>query len=64
MFYLLTPFQKSIAPKEETIIEVELTDIQRKYYMSIYEKNFSFLAKGPKGANVGSMMNVMLQVKK
>jgi SNF2 family DNA or RNA helicase len=56
--------EKSIAPKEETIIEVDLTEIQRKYYKAIYEKNFSFLVKGVKGSNVGSMMNVMLQLRK
>jgi SNF2 family DNA or RNA helicase len=38
--------EKSIAPKEETIIEVELTRIQKKYYKAIYEKNFEHLAAG------------------
>ena len=38
--------EKSLAPKEETIIEVELTNIQKKYYRAILEKNFSFLNKG------------------
>jgi len=37
--------EKNLAPKEETIIEVELTNIQKKYYRAILEKNFSFLAK-------------------
>ncbi|KAG7268404.1 hypothetical protein CRUP_016278, partial [Coryphaenoides rupestris] len=35
--------EKNLAPKEETIIEVELTNIQKKYYRAILEKNFSFL---------------------
>ncbi len=56
--------EKSIAPKEETIIEVELTTIQRTYYMAIYDKNLGVLAKGTKGQNVGSMMNIMLQLRK
>jgi len=30
--------EKSIAPKEETIVEVELTVTQKKYYKAIYEK--------------------------
>jgi SNF2 family DNA or RNA helicase len=37
--------EKSIIPKEETIIEVELTTIQKRYYRAIYEKNFSVLSK-------------------
>ena len=38
--------EKSLAPKEETIVEVELTNMQKKYYRGILEKNFSFLTKG------------------
>jgi chromodomain-helicase-DNA-binding protein 7 len=38
--------EKSIAPKEETIVEVELTNMQKKYYRAILERNFSFLSKG------------------
>ena len=38
--------EKSLAPKEETIIEVELTNMQKKYYRGILERNFSFLTKG------------------
>jgi SNF2 family DNA or RNA helicase len=30
--------EKSIAPKEETIIEVELTQLQKKYYRAILER--------------------------
>ncbi|RHY12865.1 hypothetical protein DYB36_004092 [Aphanomyces astaci] len=36
--------EKSLAPKEETIIEVELTVFQKQYYRAIYEKNSQFLA--------------------
>jgi chromodomain-helicase-DNA-binding protein 7 len=38
--------EKSLAPKEETIVEVELTNMQKKYYRGILERNFSFLTKG------------------
>ena len=31
--------EKSLKPKEETIVEVELTNIQKKYYRGILEKN-------------------------
>ncbi|XP_072297015.1 chromodomain-helicase-DNA-binding protein 7 [Eucyclogobius newberryi] len=46
--------EKNLAPKEETIIEVELTNIQKKYYRAILEKNFAFLAKGGAGAAAGA----------
>lgn len=36
--------EKSLAPKEETIVEVELTVLQKQYYRAIYEQNTEFLA--------------------
>uniref|UniRef100_T1J482 DNA helicase n=1 Tax=Strigamia maritima TaxID=126957 RepID=T1J482_STRMM len=56
--------EKSLAPKEETIIEVELTNIQKKYYRAILERNFSFLAKGGTSANVPNLMNTMMELRK
>ena len=56
--------EKSIAPKEETIIEVELTGIQKKYYRAIYDKNFSSLNIGAKSSNIPSLLNVMMQLRK
>ena len=38
--------EKSIPPKEETIINVELTQLQKQYYRAIYERNRSFLTRG------------------
>ena len=38
--------EKSLPPKEETIVEVSLTALQKKFYRAIYEKNTSFLYKG------------------
>jgi chromodomain-helicase-DNA-binding protein 7 len=37
--------EKSIPPKEETVIDIELTTLQKQYYRAIYEKNRKFLAK-------------------
>jgi len=37
--------EKAIAPKEETIIEVELTRLQKKYYRAILERNFENLTR-------------------
>lgn len=34
---------KDIPAKEETLIDVELTSIQKKYYRAIFEHNLSFL---------------------
>lgn len=56
--------EKSLAPKEETIVEVELTNIQKKYYRGILEQNFSFLQKGTTAANVPNLMNTMMELRK
>ncbi|CAG0886234.1 unnamed protein product [Cyprideis torosa] len=56
--------EKSIAPKEETIIEVELTNIQKKYYRAILERNFQFLSRGSSAANVPNLMNTMMELRK
>ena len=56
--------EKTLAPKEETIVEVELTNIQKKYYRAIIERNFSFLAKGGTSSNVPNLMNTMMELRK
>uniref|UniRef100_A0A0K2SX23 Chromodomain-helicase-DNA-binding protein 7 n=1 Tax=Lepeophtheirus salmonis TaxID=72036 RepID=A0A0K2SX23_LEPSM len=56
--------EKSLKPKEETIVEVELTNMQKKYYRGILEKNFSFLSKGTSNANVPNLMNTMMELRK
>uniref|UniRef100_A0A8C3P7U4 Chromodomain helicase DNA binding protein 9 n=1 Tax=Chrysemys picta bellii TaxID=8478 RepID=A0A8C3P7U4_CHRPI len=56
--------EKKLAPKEETIIEVELTNIQKKYYRAILEKNFAFLSKGAGQANVPNLVNTMMELRK
>lgn len=38
--------EKSIPPLQETIIDVELTNIQKTYYRAIYERNRTFLCRG------------------
>ncbi|XP_075384855.1 chromodomain-helicase-DNA-binding protein 6 isoform X2 [Tenrec ecaudatus] len=56
--------EKNLAPKQETIIEVELTNIQKKYYRAILEKNFSFLAKGANQHNMPNLINTMMELRK
>lgn len=56
--------EKSLPPKEETILEVTLTPIQKTYYKAIYEKNTTFLFKGPKSKNAPSLMNAAMELRK
>ncbi|ETW09932.1 hypothetical protein H310_00360 [Aphanomyces invadans] len=55
--------EKSIPPKEETIIDVELTTMQKKYYRAIFERNRSFLNQGSNVA-VANLMNVEMELRK
>ena len=56
--------EKNIAPKEETVIEVELTTMQKKFYRAILERNFSFLSRGGSAQNMPSLMNTMMELRK
>src|SRR6218665_2999341 len=56
--------EKSLAPKEETIVEVELTNVQKKYYRAILEKNFQFLSKGGTSNNMPNLMNTVMELRK
>ena len=57
--------EKSIPVKEETIVEVELTTIQKKWYRSILERNFSWLKQGPgKKTNMPNLINTMIELRK
>ncbi|GBG32718.1 Chromodomain-helicase-DNA-binding protein, putative [Hondaea fermentalgiana] len=55
---------KQMPPKVETIVEVELTSEQKKYYRSIYERNTKFLFRGGNAKNGPSLMNVMMELRK
>jgi len=56
--------EKNLAAKEETIVEVELTNTQKKYYRAILEKNFEFLYKGASNSNMPNLMNTMMELRK
>ncbi|MEQ2276320.1 choline dehydrogenase 6, partial [Xenotaenia resolanae] len=43
---------------------VELTNIQKKYYRAILEKNFSFLSKGANQHNMPNLINTMMELRK
>jgi len=50
---------KDIPPKEETLIDVELTTIQKQYYRAIFEKNHGFLMQTTKGS-LPKLMNIQV----
>ncbi|KAI9278311.1 SNF2 family N-terminal domain-containing protein [Phascolomyces articulosus] len=57
--------EKTIPVKEETVIEVELTNPQKKWYRAILEKNFSFLKKNAKtNKEMPHLRNIMMQLRK
>eukprot|EP00002_Diphylleia_rotans_P013024 TRINITY_DN2536_c0_g2_i1.p1 TRINITY_DN2536_c0_g2~~TRINITY_DN2536_c0_g2_i1.p1 ORF type:complete len:2293 (-),score=494.09 TRINITY_DN2536_c0_g2_i1:306-7184(-) len=56
--------EKSLIPKEETIIGIDLTPIQKKFYRMVYYRNGSILKAGAKGANAPSLMNIMMELRK
>lgn len=44
---------------------MELTNIQKKYYRAILERNFTFLSKGTgSSANVPNLLNTMMELRK
>lgn len=57
--------ERSVPPKEETLIEVELTVAQKQYYRALYEKNVKFLHKNKTKALDGpSLNNLAMQLRK
>lgn len=57
--------ETKLPPKEEIIVEVELTALQKQYYRAIYERNTEFLLRGIKNKqNAPNLMNVMMELRK
>ena len=56
--------EKSVPPKEETLIEVELTVAQKKYYRALYEKNVRFLHSNKRALDGPSLNNLAMQLRK
>ena len=57
--------EKSVPPKEETLIEVELTTVQKQYYRALYEKNVHFLHRNKsKPLDGPSLNNLAMQLRK
>jgi hypothetical protein len=53
----------SLPPKNERILQVELTALQRKYYRWITARNYRDLNKGVKGKKT-SLTNIIMELKK
>ena len=56
--------EKSIPPKEETIVEVELSNMQKQYYRALIEHNREFLMKGTTGSNCPHLINLLMELRK
>jgi len=54
----------SIAEKEETIIEVELTRVQKTYYRAFLHENASTLLQQITASSLPSLQNLMMQLRK
>lgn len=54
---------KDIPPKLETIIDVELTTMQKQYYRAIFEHNHGFLMQNLKGS-MPKLMNIQMELRK
>lgn len=54
---------RDIPAKQETIIDVELTTMQKQYYRAIFERNHSFLMQSTKGS-LPKLMNIQMELRK
>ncbi|GKY91232.1 hypothetical protein MPSEU_000095800 [Mayamaea pseudoterrestris] len=55
---------KDIPAKEETLIDVELTSIQKQYYRAIFERNHAFLSMGGNRQVAPKLMNIQMELRK
>eukprot|EP00963_Diacronema_lutheri_P014292 scaffold2859_cov349-Pavlova_lutheri.AAC.29 len=55
--------ERSLPPKTERILRVEMSPLQRRYYLWILKKNFNELNKGVKGPQL-SLLNTVVDLKK
>jgi chromodomain-helicase-DNA-binding protein 7 len=56
--------ERSVPPKEEVVIEVELTGPQKQYYRALYEMNTSFLYKGGGAKDGPRLSNLAMEIRK
>jgi chromodomain-helicase-DNA-binding protein 7 len=57
--------EQSIPPLQETIIDIEMTTLQKTIYRALYERNKGMLTKGLSGSSVNtSLNNLEMQLRK
>lgn len=56
--------EKSLPPKIERILRVEMSPLQKQYYKWILERNFHDLNKGVRGNQVSKLLNIVVELKK
>lgn len=56
--------EKSLPPKLERILRVEMSALQKQYYQLILSRNHEALRRGSKKAAVSSLINVVMELKK
>jgi len=56
--------EKAIPPKEEVLVELTMSEIQKQYYRAILERNRTFLNRGATGTNAANLRNVFMQLRK
>ena len=56
--------ENSLPTREETILEVSITEIQNTYYKAMNENNTSFLLKGAKPDSYTSLTNATMELRK
>ncbi|GAX85223.1 hypothetical protein CEUSTIGMA_g12643.t1 [Chlamydomonas eustigma] len=56
--------ERSLPPKNERILRVEMTPLQRQYYKWILTRNFKDLNKGTRGGGQVSLLNIITELKK
>ncbi|XP_010273267.1 PREDICTED: protein CHROMATIN REMODELING 5 [Nelumbo nucifera] len=60
---IIKDVEKSLPPKIERILRVEMSPLQKQYYKWILERNFHSLNKGVRGKQV-SLLNIVAELKK
>ncbi|KAK9788572.1 hypothetical protein WJX73_002856 [Symbiochloris irregularis] len=56
--------ERSLPPKNERILRVAMTPLQKQYYKWILTRNFKELNKGTKGGAQVSLLNIITELKK
>merc|ERR1712146_655879 len=56
--------EKNLPSKEEIVIQVEMTTLQKQYYRALYEKNTAFLYGNRTAGQGPSLMNLHMELRK